>query len=88
VLSLPFYSFGDVTMTDVATVPIDSSSDNFLVESRSSVKMMISTKGIVTFEVKIYDDDPDIAKQKALLIFEELRKKYREVDSDLHSRSA
>jgi len=65
--------------------PTDPPSEYFLSESRSSVKMIISTKGIVTFEVKIYDDNPVVAKEKAVQIFEELREKYREAENGLHT---
>lgn len=47
-------------------------------ESTSSVEIKQTTKG-VTFAVKVYDTDPDVATNKAVKLFNDLGKKYPQV---------
>jgi len=43
---------------------------------RSSVKLARTSKGEATYEVKVYDEDPDVAKEHAVRLYEELTAKY------------
>lgn len=54
-------------------------SESTLIEnntSTSSVKLNISTKGVTTFEVKVYDANPDEALKKAQEIYVKLKDRY------------
>ena len=42
-------------------------------ESLSSVKLVQNAKGTTQIEVKIYNEDPDKAKETAVRIYKELR---------------
>jgi len=43
---------------------------------RSSVKLARTSKGETTYEVKVYDDDPDAATATATRLYEELTARY------------
>ena len=47
--------------------------------STSSIEIVRNTKGI-NVNVKVYDDDPDIASEKAIELFDKLSNKYRSED--------
>jgi hypothetical protein len=45
--------------------------------TRSSIEIIKNTKG-VNIDVKIYDEDPDVAKTKAVKIYNELTNEYNQ----------
>jgi len=47
--------------------------------SKSSIEIVRNTKGI-NVNVKVYDDDPDIASEKAIELFDKLSNTYRSED--------
>ena len=47
--------------------------------SKSSIEIVRNTKGI-NVNVKVYDDDPDEASEKAIELFDKLSNKYRSED--------
>lgn len=42
-------------------------------ESQSSVEFQSSTKGIISFKVKVYNIDPDAAFEKAIILSEKAK---------------
>lgn len=49
-----------------------SNPDVTIVKSQSSIQIEIDSKGSKKYTVKVYDDDPEIAKEKAIKISNEL----------------
>ena len=45
-------------------------------ESRSSIEITTNSRGITTYKVKVYNDDPVIAANLAVQITEQLKKKF------------
>ena len=45
----------------------------YLISNPSSVEVNRTAKGEITYSVKVYDADPEVAKQKAVQIIEDLK---------------
>lgn len=48
----------------------------YVISNPSSVEVSKNAKGDITFAVKVYDADPDVAAEKAEKLIERLRKTY------------
>ena len=59
-----------VSNPDVTIVKSQSSVQ--IVKSQSSVQIEIDSKGSKKYTVKVYDDDPEVAKEKAISISNDL----------------
>lgn len=66
-------------MSEIIKNNEDSDDKNILIvkESRNSVRLKMSTKGVVSFDVKVYDEDVEDASSSAEKVFDELKRKYQ-----------
>ena len=71
-------------MSEIIKNNEDSDERNVLIvkESRNSVRLKMSTKGVVSFDVKVYDEDVEDASASAEKVFNELKKKYQNDEDD------
>ena len=61
-------------ITPAALVQPKQESSIVITKSESSVQIEIDSKGSKKYTVKVYDEDPDVAKEKAIKISQELDK--------------